>query len=310
MFERFRKVGRLLLVISLGLVAVGLSACSTTDDSQDIAKQFSGYTEKQIFAGGEMALAEHNYRDAIRHFEAMQTNYPFGKDAEQSQLDLIYSYFMTGDYASTIAASQHFIHLYPRSSHTDYAYYMKGLANFKADRTLLQKILPINLAERDVGSMRDSYNDFMVLLQVYPNSPYAADARQHLIYLRDVLAAHEMIVAKFYLRRRAFVAAANRASYVVQHYQHAPQVMDALKVMVTAYQGLGETKMANDAERVLRANESQATTQVVKHHSVVAMPKAHVQRAIVTKPRQTTKPSVSKHASLHQRWATKAPISH
>lgn len=254
MFEKFRKQKALVLSCLLALSGV-LAACSTTDSSQDLAKEFQGFSEKQLFASGSMALAAHNYRESIKYFEALQTNYPFGDDAEQGQLDLIYAYFMTGDYASTIAAAQHFIHLYPRSKHVAYAYYMKGLANFNADRTMLQKLLPIDLAQRDVGSMRDSYNDFMVLLQLYPDSPYAADARQHLIYLRDVLAKHELIVAKFYFQRKAYVAAANRASYIVQHYQHAPQVIAALKLMVQAYRALGEEQMAVDAERVLAANE-------------------------------------------------------
>ncbi len=216
--------------------------------------RLKGMPETTLFMKGEQALADKSYSSAIKYFEQIQADYPFGPDIQQAQLDLLYAYYVTGDYASAVAAAGRFIRLYPRNPHADYAYYMRGLANLKMNRTLLQKLFNISPANRDLVQVRAAFADFRMLLTLYPHSYYAPDSHQYLIYLRDILARHELGVAQYYWRREAYVAAANRASYIVRHYQHAPEVEPALVIMVKSYRNLHEDQLADQALAVLRLN--------------------------------------------------------
>lgn len=229
--------------------ALTLVACATAN-----GPDFTKLSEKQIFNGGEQALAKHNYKEAIDYFEGLQANYPFSKDAEQTQKQVMFAYYKNGDMPSAIAAANRYIRLFPRSPHVDYAYYIKGLADLSENRGVVMRYLPLDLETRDLSGLRDAFNDFSLLLQLFPESPYAPAARQHMVYLRDLLAKHEITVAQYYMRREAYVAAANRASYVVNHFQHAPDVQTALVIMVKAYTQLQEKQMAQDAYRVLQLN--------------------------------------------------------
>lgn len=229
-----------------------VAACSNT--TLDPVAAFKDQSASQIFHDGEIELANRNYSEAIRHFEALQILYPFGLHTEQAQLDLIYAYYMNDDTVSASAAAERFIHLYPRSQSVDYAYYMRGLADFEQDRGWLQKYLPIDEALRDPGTARQAFTDFSQLLKLFPESCYACDARQRMIYLKDLFAKHEIRVAQFYMHRGAYVAAANRANYILQHYQEASSVPDALVVLIKAYSRLHLTKPAHDAWDVLKLN--------------------------------------------------------
>lgn len=229
-----------------------LAACATT--TKDPAVIFKNQSEEQIYHGGEVSLAKHNLSEAIQHFEGLDSLYPFGPHAEQSQLDLIYAYYETGDNASAAATADRFIRTYPRSAHVDYAYYIKGLADFDQNRGWFEKYLPLDLTQRDPGTARQAFTDFDQLLRLFPNSPYAPDARQHMVYLRNLFAGYELSVAKYYLQRGAYVAAANRANYIVQHYDGTQQVQEALGIMVQSYRALGLTGLADQALEVLRLN--------------------------------------------------------
>lgn len=235
---------------------LALSGCKTTVSSP--GEKYQGQSAEQIYNTAETYLADREYSNAVKAYEGLDSLYPFGPHAEQAQLDMIYAYYMSGDHASAAAAAERYIRIHPRSRHVDYAYYMKGLANFYQNRGWFQRYFPTDPAERDFGTMRQSFDDFAQLLRFYPQSRYAPDARQRMVYLRNIFARHELQVANYYLERRAYVAAANRANYIVQHYQSSTSTPEALAVMVKAYRGLGLTTSATEALRVLRLNYPQS----------------------------------------------------
>ncbi len=241
---------RLLLLLAL---LSSLYGCATTTNT-DIAAAYRGQTAEQIFICAQTALVKGNYTTATQRFEALDTLYPFGQYAERAHLDIIYAYYKTGDMVATAAAADRYIQLYPASSYTDYAYYMKGIANFEQDRGWLQRYFPTDLADRDPGTSKQSFDDFGKLICLYPDSQYVPDARQRMVYLRNLLARYDMNIARYYYCRAAYVAAINRASNVLQHYQQSPSTPCALELMVNAYRKLGMERQANEALSVLECN--------------------------------------------------------
>ena len=231
--------------------ALIVSACATKEYSPDT---FKNLTAKQILKGGEEALAKRNYTESIKYFEAIDALYPFDPEAQQGQVDVIYAYYKAEDHASALAAANRYINLYPEGEHTDYAYYMKGVANFDKDRTILQKIYPRRPENLDVANLQAAFVNFGELLKKFPKSVYAKDAEKRMLYVRNLLAGHELYIAKFYFDRKTYIAAANRASYIVKHFEGAPQIKDALKIMIKSYRALGLDKQANDATRVFNLN--------------------------------------------------------
>ena len=242
---------RVIKYIGLIILTVLITACNTVTDP---SAQFKGQTAAQIYYGGERALADGKYSTAVQHFEGLDALYPFSDYAEQAQLDIIYAYYESGDAASAAAAAERFTHLYPRSANVDYAYYMKGVADFNQDRGWEQKYFPTPLAQLDPGTARKSFNDFATLVQLFPDSPYAPDARQHMVYLRNLFADNELGVAHFYLQRQSYVAAINRANYILQNYQGTPAVEGAMVVLVQSYHGLGFVDKERQADEILRYN--------------------------------------------------------
>lgn len=225
--------------------------CASKDLSPDAFKNMS---DRRILNGGEEELANHNYQDAVKYFEALDALYPFGDVTRQGQLDVIYAYYQSGDYASALAAADRYIHLYPAGPYTDYAYYMKGLTNSSRDRSWVQKMYTKNSEQLDLSNFSQAFIDFGTLIKLFPHSVYAKDAHRRMLMIRDLLAEHEMIVANFYFDREAYVAAANRASFVVKHFQGSPQVVPALKLMMKSYRALGLKKQESDTLRTLRSN--------------------------------------------------------
>lgn len=238
-----------LIIVCLVLLLTGCS--STTSDPEVV---FKGQSEYQIYTTGYHYLLKGKYSKAIKNFEGLQALYPFGAYAQQTDLYIIYAYYMDDDIASAEAAADKYTRLYPRDANADYAYYMKGLSNFEQDRGWFQRYFPTDLTYRDPGSARNSFSDFASVIQLFPESPYAPDARQHMVYLRDMYAAYELNVAHYYMIRGAYVAAANRANYVLQHYDGTPEVEDALGILVIAYDQLNLPDLAGQALEVLRYN--------------------------------------------------------
>ena len=212
-------------------------------------------TEQILYGTAQRSLRSGNYDRAIEVLERLEARFPFGRYAEQAQLELVYARYQSADHDTARSAADRFIRLHPQHSNIDYAYYLKGLAAYNKNRSLLDRVFSSDISERDMTSARQAYVDLAQLLQRFPHSQYAPDARQRMVYLRNLLAASELHIADYYLRRGAYVAAANRARYVLENYPTADRpIPEALIVLVEANYKLGLPDAANDALRVLAIN--------------------------------------------------------
>lgn len=238
------QVKHLLLIATLALTA----ACSS---KQVIDESLS---ETELYTQAQEHLDNKSYTSAVDTLKALESRYPFGSYAEQAQLELIYAYYQNQEPEAARAAADRFIRLHPQHPDADYAYYLKGLASFDKDRGLMARFLPLDMTKRDPGAARDSFNEFAQLVNRYPNSRYAPDAKARMIYLRNLLAAYEIHVANYYLKRQAYVAAANRGRYVVENFQETPAVGDGLAVMTEAYQRLGLDDLSASSLATLKLN--------------------------------------------------------
>lgn len=242
---------RVLFLVSL---VFSVSSCAKWWDKDDEEKNpFKGMTAKQLHTEAKTALMKEQYASAAKRLEAIETMYPFSDYTESSQMDLIYAYYKNEDYPSAAATAERFIHLYPRAKNVDYAYYLRGLANFQQTRGVFAKFLPMDESWRDPGTQSQAYSDFAVLIQKFPNSKYKANSLQRMIYLRNMYAQHELNVSQFYFKRKMYVAAIERASYLVKTYPQAPSVQNALVIMYDANMALGLKNAAQEALTVYQA---------------------------------------------------------
>lgn len=241
---------------SLFLAALLLvsSGCSLLPEQVDKTKDWSA---NQLYSAAKEELADKNYEQAIKYFETLEARYPFGKYAQQAQMEIAYAYYKFDEPDLALAAADRFIKIYPRHQNVDYAWYLKGLINYNRGRTVVDRFLPQDPTERDTFTMRAAYDDFNQLSQRYPDSIYARDSAQRMIYLRNSMAEYELHVADFYMRRKAYVAVVNRCKYVIENFQRTPAVPDALVYMVRAYRILEADDLAADALKVLRLNYPQ-----------------------------------------------------
>ncbi len=242
------------LTFFLVLLLLSCSGCSLLPEQIDKTKDWSA---NQLYSAAKEELADQNYEQAIKYFESLEARYPFGRYAQQAQLEIAYAYYKYDEPDLAIAAADRFIKIYPRHANIDYAWYLKGLINYNRGRTFIDKFLPQDPSERDTVTMRTAYDDFAHLTQTYPLSRYTQDAAQRMIYLRNNMAGYELHVADYYMRRKAWVAAANRGKYVIENFQRTPVVPDALVIMVRAYRKLGADELAADSLKVLRLNYPQ-----------------------------------------------------
>jgi outer membrane protein assembly factor BamD len=232
-------------------VMLAVSGCSWLPEQVDKTLDWSA---TQLYNAAREQMADKNYEKAIEYFETLEARYPFGKYAQQAQIEIAYAYYKFEEPDLAIAAADRFIKIYPRHPNVDYAWYLKGLTNYNRGKSFIDSYLPQDPSERDTVTMRSAYDDFDQLVQRYPDSVYARDASQRMIHLRNNMAAYELHVADYYMRRKAYVAASNRGKYVIENYQRTPSVPQALVTMVRAYRQLGADDLANDALKVLRLN--------------------------------------------------------
>jgi outer membrane protein assembly factor BamD len=225
-------------------------------------------TEQSLYRSAQTSLRSGSYNDAITKLQKLEARFPFGRYAEQAQLELIYANYMSYQPEAARSSADRFIRLHPQHPNVDYAYYLKGLASFNQDHGLLDRFASADITTRDPTSTRQAFLDFSDLIERYPESQYAPDARQRMIYLRNLLAHYEIYVAGFYMRRGAYVAAANRARNVVEHYPQSLSVPDALAILIEANWRLGLPDAANDALRVLALNDPQYPAFDQKGHFV------------------------------------------
>lgn len=246
---RFKNILTLLLWCAI-------TSCATTPEDTDDIKD---WTAEKFFQEARQALKGGDYETAIKYFEKLEARYPFGRYAQQAQLETAYAYYKYLETDSAIAAADRFIKLHPRHPRVDYAYYLRGLASFKVDDDFFSKMAGKDPSQLDPGGSRRSFNYFSELIRRFPNSKYVKDARKRMVYLRNMLAQHEVNVAKFYMSRGAHVAAANRAKYVIENYQRTPAITNAIAILARAYRQLGIKDLADDTLRVLEKNRPNDT---------------------------------------------------
>ncbi len=227
------------------LFAMGCGAGKDIEDTWPVEK---------LYRNARDAMLGGNYTKAEEYYEKLEARAPFGAYGQQVLLDSAYVKYKTEKTDAAIETCKRFVQLYPQHKYVDYAYYLHGLADYQRGRGLAMRLLDLDLSQRDPGSYRAAFQSFSELVTRFPQSRYTADARQRMLYLRNLLAEHEIEVAHYYMRRNAFVAAANRARYLIDHYPRTPSVPEALAVMARSYRALQLEELANDALRVLRLN--------------------------------------------------------
>ena len=236
---------------ALAAIAIlSLAACSTADPPDHTL----GWTPERLYAEAKDSMASGSWDEAVKLLEKLEARYPFGRWAQQAQLDIAWVHFKNSERALALAAIDRFIKLHPNHASVDYALYLKGLVNFNEQQGLFAKLGSQDLSERDQAAARDSFDAFKELVARFPDSKYAPDANARMRYLVNSVARGQVHIARYYFDRGAYVAAANRAQEVVRQYQDAPALEEALYVLVRSYEKLELDDLRADTERVLRRN--------------------------------------------------------
>lgn len=248
--SRFKRNVRKYFLIAA--TSVLLSACSSSPDDEELALANKGAEALYEDAKNSMELG--NYSNAAAILSALDSRYPFGPFSSQVQLDLIFSYYKSGKNDEALATIDRFTRLNPNHSDVDYAFYMRGLVNMEYDQNFFQDLLNIDRADRDTTKAREAFDDFGNLIAKFPDSKYSADAKKRMIYIKDRLARYELAIARYYIKREAYIAAANRSQYVVEYFSDTPHVQQALEIMVQCYDSLGLNDLKENALKTLRLN--------------------------------------------------------
>jgi outer membrane protein assembly factor BamD len=210
--------------------------------------------EVQLYRLAQDRISAQNYLGAVDSLVRIERFYPFGVYAEQARADLIYAHYMSGDYDQAYAASEKFIRLYPRNTNVDYAYFMKGMTGYYADEGLLGNLFSLSLAKRDISGAMQSYADLTEFLIRYPESEYIDAARERLIFLRNLIASSELDGAEYYMKRGAYLAALNRANYVLKNIPNSTETQRALDIMKKSFIELGYEEYAEKVSSVEALN--------------------------------------------------------
>jgi len=238
------------LIVYLAL-ALNLAACGPAKDDIDPTAEWS---VERFYSEARNELAKKNYLTAIEYYETLESRFPFGKYATQAQIDVAYAYYKFNEPDSAITALDRFIKLHPRHPSVAYAYYLKGLSNFGRGGTILDVLVERDLSAFDKNLMLVAYNDFKLLLQRFPGSRYAVDAKKRMIYLRDELAKADFETARFYASREAWVAVANRTRFILQNYQGSSVIQSTLELQLEAYRQLEMEELARDTRLIIELN--------------------------------------------------------
>ena len=243
-----RSLTRLAAIAALLFLVVG---CAGSGKEKD---ETAGWSAEKMYTEARSAMSEGQWDKAIKLFEKLESRYPYGRYAQQAQLEEAYSYYKQGEAASTVAACDRFMKLHPNHPSVDYAYYLKGLANFNEDLGIFGNWTDQDQSERDPKAARDSFNAFKDLVAKFPNSKYTPDAVARMVYLTNFLAAHDVHVAKYYYRRGAFIASANRAQLSIKQFPNSPATQEALILMIRSYDALGLKELRDDSIRIFKQN--------------------------------------------------------
>ena len=240
---------RNLSILGIFMLLLLVSSRSSNEEMPD-----ERLVEKELYDQAQTRLKNGSFSTAILSLEALESRFPFGRYAEQAQAELIYAYYMNSQFEASQSAAERFINLHPRHSHTGYAFYMKGLAAFTDDSGLFSRYFQSDLAKREVVMAQTSFGELSEFISRYPESKYVPHAKQRMIYLRNLLAEHEIYVADFYMKRGAYLAAIGRAKYVIENLPNTPQTPYALSILNEAYEILEYEELRKTSLEVLNAN--------------------------------------------------------
>ena len=240
---------RNLSILGIFMLLLLVSSCSSNEEMPD-----ERLVEKELYDQAQTRLKNGSFSTAILSLEALESRFPFGRYAEQAQAELIYAYYMNSQFEASQSAAERFINLHPRHSHTGYAFYMKGLAAFTDDSGLFSRYFQSDLAKREVVMAQTSFGELSEFISRYPESKYVPHAKQRMIYLRNLLAEHEIYVADFYMKRGAYLAAIGRAKNVIENLPNTPQTPFALSILVEAYEILEYEELRKTSLEILNAN--------------------------------------------------------
>jgi len=229
-----------------------LQACSSFSEGKK--DTYATWTVEQFVSESKRLMVDEHYKKAIKVLEQLDSRYPFGVHSAQTQLDLAYAYYKNGDSETALAAADRFIKTHPRHPKVDYAYYLKALVNFNRDLGFLDRYIPSDSTQRDSVFTQNAYLSFEALIRRFPNSEYVADAKQRMVSLKNALARHELHIARFYMDREAYLAAANRANYILLNYQNTPSVPYALQLQIEAYKILNLQELVANSQRIYDYN--------------------------------------------------------
>ncbi len=233
------------------LLALMIAGCGLFADKIDPRKN---WTAAEYYKAAKDEFDNRNWDASIKIYEALESKFPFGRFAQQAQMEVAYAHYKLGDTAQALSAVDKFLKLHPNHPNLDYALYLKALVNFKEDLGPFARVITQDLADRDPKAARESFEGFKELVTRFPDSRYSPDARQRMAYLVEALARHEIHVARYYLSRGAFLASANRAQDAITRFPNSPIHREALDVMVEAYDRMGMTELRDDARKVLAKN--------------------------------------------------------
>lgn len=242
-----KSIWKILAITVLGL---SITACSALKDRD----KTEGWSANQLYQTAKNALNNQQYEEAVKYYEKLEARYPLGRYAQQAQLETAYAYYKYDEEDLALDSIDRYLRMNPTAKNADYALYLRGLINFTRGGSLLDRFFPRSIADLDSIRQKEAFHDFSRLLNRYPDSKYATDAEQRIQYLRNTLAESEINVARYYMRRGAYLAAFNRAEYAIKHYQGAPSVVDALEIKIQTARKMGKDDIAATNLRILEAN--------------------------------------------------------
>ena len=248
LFFKSSICSKLLVATLTALMLVTVSGCKKDRFIDD------GRSAEEMYTTAKGYLDNQNWGRAINGYQTLATRYPFGRYTEQAQLELAYAYHRGGSPEAALSTADRFIRTYPSHPNVDYAYYIRGLTNYEIRVGFMERLMPSRVRDRDQTAARESFRDFDELIRRFPDSRYAPDARQRMVFLRNNLSFYELDVARYYMRRKAYVASAARARYAIENYPGSPELGDALEILHVSYTEMGLPELAEGAMKVLALN--------------------------------------------------------
>src|SRR6266851_2070561 len=243
---RSSLLGGLAIVTALLLAGCGLLSSAQEDESV-------GWSAQRLYGEAKDAMTAKEWTKAIKYLEKLEARFPYGRYAQQAQLEVAYAQWKDGERASALAAADRFIKLYPNHPNVDYAFYLKGMINFNELSGMLTWLTSPDMTDRDPNASREAFEAFKEVVTRFPESKYAADAAARMRYLVNALASHEVHVARYYMKRGAYLAAANRVQFAIRNYPQAPAIEEAVYILARAYDSLGMTDLRDAADRVMHS---------------------------------------------------------